>query len=460
MKKLRKILTYIVLIMVLILLTNQYVYAAKKSVNVSKYIKKVEYSDDFKNWVNLSDEDKVSTLYPKIYKQLKTPFISENPIYQATLVGASLNSKFSLSEKIPNNLEIRNQYDTTSCWAFSGLSSLETNLALNDYKNGLDTSRVYDFSERHMNYSSTRNFLNNNVNIFGVNRLPSGGGQWYLVENYLTNGQGAILESEMPFVNSEEVIDISEIRDKNVVTQVYDTVYFKNYNEQSGQDRIDSMNEIKQHIENYGSVFATVHGASANDLESCYNNNTGAKFCNDPLTHKTDHAISIIGWDDNYDISNFPDTVRPSSNGAWIARNSWGENLEFDLAEVRKEIYEQFMTECNSIGIYDPSEIPDELIVLTGFEISGDKALFPVGDHGLMYVSYEDCNVGTTLYGIKSSSNSVDYDNIYQYNELYPGIQLTYDDSSAILCNVFEREQSSVPEYLTEIALTTPETYN
>ena len=34
------------------------------------------------------------------------------------------------------------------------------------------------------------------------------------------------------------------------------------------------------------------------------------------------HEIAVIGWDDNYPKENF--IVQPSSNGAWLARNSWG----------------------------------------------------------------------------------------------------------------------------------------
>jgi len=38
----------------------------------------------------------------------------------------------------------------------------------------------------------------------------------------------------------------------------------------------------------------------------------------------TNHAVDIVGWDDNYPASNFHTGGRPSANGAWIVRNSWG----------------------------------------------------------------------------------------------------------------------------------------
>lgn len=35
------------------------------------------------------------------------------------------------------------------------------------------------------------------------------------------------------------------------------------------------------------------------------------------------HVVSVVGWDDNYDKSNF--LYSPKHNGAWLIKNSWGE---------------------------------------------------------------------------------------------------------------------------------------
>ena len=183
MKKLKKAIIFIILVIALIFVTNQYVYAEKKSENVNDFISKVNFSEDFENWVKLSKDNETNIIQPKIYDELNTPFTPKNPLYKVNFVGASLNSRYSLKDVIPNNVAIRNQYDTNACWAFSGLSSLETNLALNNYKMGKDTHKVYDFSERHLNYSATRRLANGADNIYGVNRDPSAGGQWFLVEN-------------------------------------------------------------------------------------------------------------------------------------------------------------------------------------------------------------------------------------------------------------------------------------
>ncbi len=38
------------------------------------------------------------------------------------------------------------------------------------------------------------------------------------------------------------------------------------------------------------------------------------------------HAVSIVGWDDTFPASNFLEGHRPPGDGAWIAKNSWGES--------------------------------------------------------------------------------------------------------------------------------------
>ena len=39
---------------------------------------------------------------------------------------------------------------------------------------------------------------------------------------------------------------------------------------------------------------------------------------------KASHAVTIVGWDDNYDKSNFVEGHEPPENGAWLVKNSWG----------------------------------------------------------------------------------------------------------------------------------------
>lgn len=49
----------------------------------------------------------------------------------------------------------------------------------------------------------------------------------------------------------------------------------------------------------------------------------------DETTHAAiapNHGVTVVGWDDDYASANFLEGHRPAGNGAWIVKNSWGEN--------------------------------------------------------------------------------------------------------------------------------------
>ena len=258
MKKQKKILTIIILsVFVLTILANFEVFAS----NTSSSGQVVQYSEEYQKWLELSDEEKQNVIKPRMYDVPYTKIKSKNPLLRANMLRATVdNEPFTLQSVIPNNLIIKNQQQTGSCWAFAALSSLETNLALANIKNATNTSKVYDFSERHMEYSTSRVFENNEINSLGYNRTVGSGGNFGYASSYLTNGMGAINESDMPFENNENTININAIQDKEVKSQVYDTVEFPDYND-SGFTETEAneiKNQIKYHIQNYGSGFGSI----------------------------------------------------------------------------------------------------------------------------------------------------------------------------------------------------------
>lgn len=420
----------------------------------SNLIKNVEYTDDYKKWLQLSDEAKENTIQPRKYEVIYTNSVSESPLYRLRTVSARINSRYSLKDVISSNLTIKNQMETGSCWTFASLSSLETNLALSDLKEGKDTT-IYDFSERHMEYATSKTFLNNVKNKNGYNRNVGDGGNYLYAESYLTNGSGAISESEMKFENNENTINISAIQGKTVLTQVDDTILFADYSTVSSQEKTQIMNQIKQHIQNNGSVYASIHGTDLNNV-TCYNNNTGAIYCSDSSSHIVNHAVSIIGWDDNYSKDNFKN--KPSSDGAWIIRNSWGEKKEYEVLQLKEEIYQAKKSECISNGWAEPKDIPNYVLENNGYTIKDGKACKTIGDNGIMYVSYNDANISKDLWGIVKAQNTVNYNNIYQYDIYYPAYEVALLSSKVYLYNIFNKSNTNI-EYLTQVSLNAAETY-
>lgn len=454
MRKQKRI--YIITVLVIFILSlaiNYNVFASSKK----NSFEEAKYTEEFLEWLKLPEEERKKVMQPRMFEIPYTSQETKNPILKIRKMQARVNQRYSLKDVIPNNLVIRNQRDTSSCWAFAGLSSFETNLAIQNYKKGINQSKVYDFSERHMEYATSRVFANGAINEKGYNREVNSGGNWVEVHTYLTNGQGPIKESDMPFENNGNQINISQIQNKEVVGQLYDTVEFADYQSKTGSERTEIMDQIKEHIQNYGSVFATIHGDSTSTGATCYNNDTGAIYCNNAETHKIDHAVSIIGWDDNYNVNNFSSSSRPVENGAWIIRNSWGEEARYTFSELKKQVFEANRDGCIANGWNSPEEIPDERIKIAaeqnGFTVENNEAYKKMGDNGIMYVSYEDVNISTALHGITKAKDTVNYENIYQYDDYYRTKAIYLNDTNEfMLCNVFDKKTTG-KEYLNQLSI-------
>ncbi|MCR5488005.1 MAG: hypothetical protein K6F35_10880 [Lachnospiraceae bacterium] len=77
---------------------------------------------------------------------------------------------------------------------------------------------------------------------------------------------------------------------------------------------------VKQAIKENGIVGVSIYAADA------YMNSAKHAFYNHENT-TTNHAVAVVGWDDDYPASNFK--TAPPENGAWLVRNSWTTNTKF-----------------------------------------------------------------------------------------------------------------------------------
>lgn len=86
-------------------------------------------------------------------------------------------------------------------------------------------------------------------------------------------------------------------------------------------------NEVKKMIMEHGGVASSFYTdqTTSTGKTACYNPDTYSYYYNDD--YSTNHAVLIVGWDDNYSNTNFNSDKMPSSDGAWLVRNSWGESM-------------------------------------------------------------------------------------------------------------------------------------
>ncbi|HZV82499.1 MAG TPA: lectin like domain-containing protein, partial [Geobacteraceae bacterium] len=133
------------------------------------------------------------------------------------------------------------------------------------------------------------------------------GGNGDMSTAYFARGIGPVNESDDPYNVSSNVSPVGLVTQK-LLTQAIII-----------PPRADSLDNdtIKQAILDYGAVQSSYYSSSST---SYYRSATASYYYNG--TNTSNHAITLVGWDDNYDKSNFA-TV-PPGNGAFIVRNSWG----------------------------------------------------------------------------------------------------------------------------------------
>ncbi len=450
MKRLKRIIS-IALILVMFFSASQVLAANSNLVNL---MSEPEFTAEFKEWLKLSPEEKETIGMPRSREYLRPTYVTRNPIKLAQNVGSVTLEKFNLKDYIPENLVIRNQMDTPTCWAFASIGMLESTLGFSNYNNGKELV-VYDFSERHMQYGVTRVFANGEINKRGLNTNLDAGGNYQFSLPYLLSGFGPVKELDMPFENNCNIIELSKIQNKDTVAYIKDTFVFPTHD---GENTTEIMQFMKEHIKKHGGIEAGINGASL--FGDSYNLETGAMFVNDKTKFPYDHDILIVGWDDSYSKDNFNEEMRPKNDGAWIIKNSWGTQIEQTMEEMKQTIWE-IITEANMTTEWKSAEeIPDsvakDLFVELGFKIEGNKAILNVGKDGFMYLSYEDANVYDTLMGIENATDEM-YDHIYLYDYLGAMGILKLATQKVIIANVFDK-QSDKTEFLTEVALEVLET--
>ena len=216
-------------------------------------------------------------------------------------VGTTLEPDVELPSSFSNrelSMPVRQQ-TSNACWAFSAASIME--IAAN--KAGIYSDY---FSPLHMNCWGTTQ-----SNGKGWQRGVTSGGYPYIAMGYLTSYSGVVKEADFPITGTLD--DYNEWGSSLTPFIGADSVIFLN-----GNDR----DTIKTAIYQYGAAVGNYH----TDM-SYYNTGQTAYYCDFPglsVSQLNGHAITVLGWDDNYSRENFNEAHRPESDGAWYCKNSWG----------------------------------------------------------------------------------------------------------------------------------------
>ena len=265
---------------------------------------------------------------------------------------------------------VRNQTFFGTCWAFATIAAVESSLLAT----GQASADTLDLSERHLAYfcyhsaEDPLGYANGDTvkpgdAAYGGPADASDaylfvGGNPNMAMHALASKRGAALEESAPYdaldeayLRYEESLWAAEqTQTEGEIPDIYsfddflaDTAldpaaaYESNAFEVVNAYEIDlrDTEDVKNAIMNHGGVAVLMYFD-----EQYYNYEKSAYYYYG--SYDTNHAITIVGWDDDYDASNFATdyswyeeqgidvsdfrnkTKAPADNGAWLVKNSYG----------------------------------------------------------------------------------------------------------------------------------------
>lgn len=290
-------------------------------------------------------------------------------------LGASLPSQYD-----PRNVNgavkvtpVRDQGSNETCWAFATVAAMESNLIKKGYAdasiNLSENQFAYFFYNRK---TDPLGYTAGDYN-FAMKPWNQNGGTLYGAGLAVSTWAGMTYESVSPYLSTpaDNLCYRHEYSARSVV--------FLDYNIKSLST---SVSRIKEAVSKYGAVATGMYM----DWES-YLSSNGAYYCN---KKGGNHAVTIVGWDDNYSRRKFG-SVKPSRDGAWIVKNSYGTSI---------------------------------------------------GDAGYLYISYEDASL-SEMMAVDTVPLEKQYNNNYQYDGSANPTKSLNLPSGAKYANVFKAKASS-----------------
>ena len=235
----------------------------------------------------------VPGMQERVYAQ-KTGGYTESPKSENVPVVQETKSRLKKAEAVPsaymNKLSeltirypgVRDQGKYDTCWAFSAIGLAEFDLIADNQT----ADKSIDLSELQLAY-------------FTYNRVP-----YALAPTTTTLAKSYAFDQDVAHLQNVYIINIH----KNAT-------------------------QVKCEIMQHGSAGLGLYmDGTANYVGSAVYAETGenvATYYCPTSSVASNHAVNIVGWDDNFPASSFKN--KPAGDGAWLCRNSWSDKTENNI---------------------------------------------------------------------------------------------------------------------------------
>lgn len=211
---------------------------------------------------------------------------------------------------------LRDQGTYGTCWSFAAVGASEAGLI----SRGLAGTNI-NLSERHLAYyfyekGSVGDVLGGTTGDYnkavgeGYYYWNRGGNSLYTMW-HLASWAGLVDESKAPYAGITTALP-------KTTADVYgsDSYHLQNAYIVNKENK----DVIKQLIMDYGSMAFAYYSSILDKYDNLENNS----YYFDIKNKGTNHAVQVVGWDDNFSKDKF--SITPPGDGAWLVKNSWGED--------------------------------------------------------------------------------------------------------------------------------------